>query len=279
MINLMWEGGSLVGHYSVSAIELSINTNICKASLSGTTMTHPDFKGKGIFSSLALFLYERIASEHDVNCVLGFPNNNSHYGLIKKSNWRDVGIIPTLSLDSSRLENIKVNGLHRFSSFSEDHADFVRETIISLGFRVFVNRSVAYLNWRYRDCPVNDYQCFEYIKNGEILGIIVAKTFASLAKPGYTEVDIVEMFCGPHLPVIRDMLTGVKSYFIEGGIAFFRLNAWISLLDARHLQMERMGFLIGTPLTYMCSKDFTQCTEQIYDFQNWYISMGDSDVY
>ncbi len=279
MIHLMWEGDVLAGHYGVSAIEMSIGGKVYLSSLSGTTMTHPDFEGKGIFSRLATTLYERIAAEHGINGVLGFPNRNSHYGLVKKIEWKDVSIVPSFSIYSEKLESRKVDGLELIGRFGKEHIDFIRQTIDALGFSVFVNRSEVYMNWRYIDCPINDYQCFEYRQNGSLAGIIITKSFPSFETQGAFEVDILEVFCAPDLETIREMLTGVKQYYTAQGTAFNKMNAWISLMDARHLVMERIGFFVGTPLTFMCSKVFIPGTEQVYDFRNWYISMGDSDVY
>lgn len=279
MIHLMWEGETMAGHYGVSAIEMCIDGQVYLASLSGTTMTHPEFEGKGIFSSLASTLYERVAAEHGIHGVLGFPNKNSHYGLVKKIHWKDVSIVPSFSIQGAKLENREVEGLELIGRFEGEHITFIREMIDALGFSVFVNRSETYMNWRYINCPVNEYQCFEYRAAGKLAGIIITKSFTSFDKPGAFEVDILEVFCAPELDVIREMLTGVKQFYAAQGTDFVQMNAWISLFDARHLVMERLGFSIGMPLTFMCSKVFIPGTEQVYDFRNWYISMGDSDVY
>ena len=279
MISLMWENEILAGHYAVSGTELSIDGKIHLFSLSGTTMTSPGFEGKGIFSSLALDLYDRVANDPGVTGVMGFPNQKSHYALVKKIHWKDLNILTNFSISGTKAGMRQVPGMQLISRFDQRHADFIHQAISDLGFSVFVNRSAAYLNWRYLDCPVQDYDCFEYISNNEIKGIIVTKSFDSFQHAGHKEADILEIFCAPQEDVIKDLLAGAGYFYASREVHIFQMNSWISIMDARHLLMEKLGFVNGGPLTFFCTKSFISGADQIYDYRNWYLSLGDSDVF
>jgi len=279
MINLMWDGDVLAGHYAVSATEMIIEGQKYLTCLSGTTMTHPDYEGKGIFSSLALSLYDRVAADHHVHAVLGYPNKNSHYGLVKKILWKDLCVVPTLSIASGRIKESESSALSLIVRFTAEHEDFVTQTINDLGFSVFTNRSAKYLNWRYIDNPVNEYFCFEYRKEGILKGIVISKAFLSFDQSGEWELDLVELFTESDVGVIALLLEGLGSFYKGRIPGYIKMNIWISLFDLRYLLLERLGFSPGAPLTYMCSKAFLPGIDAVYDARNWYLAMGDSDVY
>lgn len=279
IINLMWEGDVLAGHYAVSALEIMVDNRIILSSLSGTTMTHPSFQGKGIFSTLSLELFDRIEREYGVNMVLGFPNKNSHYGLIKKIEWKDVSIVPNLSLNSDDLRKVELSTtLHKIVNFDDTHETFIRDTICDLGFSVYVNRSKQYLNWRYRDCPINEYDCLEIIEDNILVGIVITKIF-KFSEASNPEIDIVEIICSSDLKIIQELLNHVSNFYSNKAFRDANFNLWISLFDPRHLLMERLGFIPGLQLTYMCTKEFSKGLDKVSDYKNWYISMGDSDIY
>lgn len=279
MISLMWEKEILAGHYAVSGTEISIDGKIHLFSLSGTTMTSPGFEGKGIFSSLALDLYDRIAKDPCVTGVMGFPNQKSHYALVKKIHWKDVNILTNFSISGVKAGLRTIPGMQLITRFDERHADFIDQSIGDLGFSVFVNRSDAYLNWRYLDCPVQDYDCFEYVDNNEIKGIIITKSFDSFQQAAHKEADLMEIFCAPDEEIIKDLLAGVGYFYTSKGISILQINTWISIMDARYLIMEKLGFSNSAPLTFFCAKSFIPGTDQVYDYRNWYLSPGDSDVF
>lgn len=63
LVNTALENNKIIANYSVSPCKICINGNIEKAALSMTTMTHPNFRGKGLFPKLAKGLYERMEED------------------------------------------------------------------------------------------------------------------------------------------------------------------------------------------------------------------------
>lgn len=278
MINLMWDGNTIAGHYAVSASQIVYKGQKILSSLSGTTMTHPNYEGKGIFTNLALSLYDRISQDYGIASVLGFPNQFSHYGLVKKIGWTDVEVVPMFRIQANLLK-------HSFNSaeiiiireFNEAHAAFIQDCIVDLGFEIYTNRSAKYLNWRYLQCPISKYHCIEYRQHGEIRGIIIGKEYLI---EGRSEIDVVDFFCNEDLNTIS-LLFNAINVFIEqnNNVSPQYINTWLSLRDRRHLEMERLGFRISSPLTYLCTKPFRDGIDEIKMGNKWYIAMGDSDVY
>src|SRR5687767_1720003 len=73
MIMLMWDHEKLVGHYALSPVNMIIESENHLTGLSMTTMTHPDYTGKGIFQQLALELYNEQHRHNNLTMVWGFP--------------------------------------------------------------------------------------------------------------------------------------------------------------------------------------------------------------
>ena len=99
IIYLAWDGDKLASHYAV----LPRHSMLCQ---SGTTMTHPDYRGQGLFPELAERTYEK-AKKEKYALVFGFPNQQSHRTFIDKLGWTDVCEIPAFRLDLPARKPIK----------------------------------------------------------------------------------------------------------------------------------------------------------------------------
>jgi hypothetical protein len=54
---------------------------------------------------------------------------------------------------------------------------------------------------------------------------------------------------------------------------------WCNLHDAKHIQLEKMGFVLQGKQTFLSARYCNLKTNDIADYRNWFISFGDSDVY
>lgn len=280
MINLMWSGDTLIGHHAVSASEIMYKNEVVLSSLCGTAMTHPKFEGRGIYAQLALNLYHRIFKDSGVNIIITFPNRPaSHYSLVKKIKYANVGYLPTLKLHSKFVEKINTENIIRFEKFEHEHSKFIHKTIQDLGFEIFTNRSEIYLNWRFINCPINKYFNIEYREKGELKGILIAKVYQINEVSNEVDIDIVEVFYFEDYKILSSMLCGILEIISEEGYDVQNLNCWISLFDKRHLDMERLRFVMSTPITYLCVKGLDDRFDDLKLFNKWYISMSDSDIY
>jgi len=89
-INLAWNNDRLAAHYAVSPTIIFIDGKKYNSALSMTTMTDPDYRGKGLFTKLANGLFEN--SPLDV--IYGVPNENSVKGFTEKLNFKLIKEIP-----------------------------------------------------------------------------------------------------------------------------------------------------------------------------------------
>jgi len=80
IIALAFDNDLLASHYAI------VETRNSGVFLSLDTMTHPDYRKRGLFFDLATMVYEK-AKKSNIDVVYGFPNKNSFHALSKRLNW------------------------------------------------------------------------------------------------------------------------------------------------------------------------------------------------
>lgn len=272
-IKLMWEGDQLVGHYAVSPVNMIIDGTQVLTAHSLTTMTHPDFGGRGIFKKLSLALYDDLENKFGCKAVWGFPNNNSHFGFVNSLGWSDISVIHTLGLNMDKVVKSGLNlNITTFNSFTSEQADFINSRL-KKHFKVFVERSEAYLNWRFYEKPAVVYKKFEVLYEGK-RGIIVTKVYPSSIKDVF-DLNIVECHLEDY-SMLHDCIAHIiNSYQLN----FNRITIWKNLFDKDHLLLEKIGFVPVLPQTYLGARIHHTMPVSFENHKNWYFAMGDSDVF
>ncbi|MXS72245.1 GNAT family N-acetyltransferase [Flavobacteriaceae bacterium W22] len=271
-IDLMWDGDKLVGHYAVSPVDMMINGKAEKTALSMTTMTHPEYGGRGIFSQLAESLYRKL-SVNNYKLVWGFPNNNSHYGFNKNLSWSDIALQGMMSLNTknfSRLINAEAKG-RSINTTEEIESNLISQLNSSAKY-IKINKTKEYLQWRYFDNPTADYKM---IIPDDNRGIIIYKVISSFSDSTKSEIDIMDMAFDNDMSVLINLLSSV--YNSEQNILQF--NLWDSLFSANQIILEKAGFRVCPPVTYLGYRALSSPDQQIADYRSWDISLSYSDVF
>ena len=280
MIKLMWDGNTLAGHYAVSPVELIINGEVQLSALSMTTMTHPEYGGRGIFTTLAESLYCDIKEKHNVSSVWGFPNSNSHYGFIKNLKWKDLNVIPTLSISLNNFKEKRDERISVTKNFKEEHGITFHNTLLGEN-KLAVHRTKQYLNWRYSNNPVNNYTIFECHDQGNQY-FAVTKCFALRSESGIEDVaiDLVEICFPADISLLYGLISEIVAFYSSNfNTPLSRINLWLPLSDPKFILFEKMGFFIHSPLTFMGARSLSPAGYPTEKSQKWQYSMGDSDIY
>jgi Acetyltransferase (GNAT) domain len=273
LIKLMWENNQLVGHYAVSPLEVMVNGRTVKTAHSLTTMTHPDFGGRGIFKLLSKSLYDELENELGFKAIWGFPNNNSHYGFINGLEWKDLCVIHTLGAKAESFEKstLEASLLNPIAEFTDEHADFVMQFLKKN--KVYVNRNKTYLNWRYVAKPAVKYNKYFGTIDGKKY-LIVTKLYPS-ANNDVWDLNIVDLFVDDYGIVSGLVHLVLKDY----GLKFNRVTLWKNIFDSDHIHLEKIGFIPTLPQTYLSSRTHSSMDDEFNDIRNWHFAMGDSDVF
>jgi GNAT superfamily N-acetyltransferase len=86
------DGERLAGFRVLMPWEFVEDGRVVRAVRAVDTATHPDYQGRGIFTSLALHAIDEL--RHDVAFVFNTPNDQSRPGYLKMG-WQVVGRVPT----------------------------------------------------------------------------------------------------------------------------------------------------------------------------------------
>jgi len=270
MIYLMWDRDKLVGHYAVSPNLLSVENEIYLSALSMTTMTHPDYGGRGIFTQLATHLYNMEFQARNLNMIWGFPNKFSHRGFIKNLGWKNITLISNLSLLSTEYRFSRSNS-KQFSLIDKlgiGHVNNNRRLLKN--YHVKMIKDVNYYYWRYNLNPSNKYLMF----SNDDSDFLVVKEFR---QNGVLELDIVE-WCVPNdFTKMKDAINTLFTHFKDNKFLVSKLNLWLPLDDERYINFELMGFSNRGPITFMGYRCMNKSL--LVSNKNWFYQMGDSDVY
>ena len=268
LVNAALENNKVIANYSVSPCKICVNGNIEKAALSMTTMTHPDFRGRGLFVKLANSLYEKM-KEYDYRAVIGFPNRNSHFIFVNRLNWRDVCEMPTMKLNLSTigsLVNYRSFNIINDKKFLLDYSKLINNH----NEKMRVYKDLKYLKWRFRDNPVNKYDNYVIVQGQSVVSSIVTKKFNN------SEIDIVEINSLEDY-YTKQILEGVIKKGKKDDLKY--VNMWCQLNDIMYEAVKEYGFVNCEPISYFGVKDFKEKSTDLSACDNWNIQMGDSDVY
>lgn len=273
LIKLMWDKEQLVGHYAVSPVMMKVNGESIVTALSLTTMTHPEYGGRGVFKKLSQALYDQLSREENCNVIWGFPNNNSHYGFIKYLGWKNLSIIHTLSLSANKINPKKIKfKAELIANFEASHVAFISNKISKFA-SIHLDISTKYLNWRYISKPNSNFSCFQF-KNDNNNTIIIVKPYF-LENQNKSILNIIDCFTDDY-NTMHDYLIYIKNYL---DIQFDEITCWKNIHHPEHLEFEKQGFIASQPITYLSMRANGIYKDKLYDFREWDISMSYSDVY
>jgi len=207
----------LAAIYATLPVRVRVDGNVRLALQSLDTLTDRDFRGKGLFVSLAQATYARAASE-GAAFIYGFPNGNSAPGFYSKLGWQSLDPVPFLirplrsryvsaRLKLGRLDSwvpdVRLAGLRRpripgalelvkVERFDEAFTELWSRFASSIG--VAVERDATYLNWRLVDKPEESYHRLALFERGAPVAFVA---FALKEKHGGRIGYIMELLFLP----------------------------------------------------------------------------------
>ncbi len=134
------------------------------------TATVPKARGKGYFMTCLQALKKELGPNQ---IFFGFPNSNSIHGF-EKFGWSQHGWVDAslrIFPGPSRSKDFHVVELKAFDA----RQDILARKWADLGGPT-LDRSAAYMNWRYFRHPVNSYAAFAYEQKGDHRGVVVVRS-------------------------------------------------------------------------------------------------------
>lgn len=267
------------------------------------TLTDADFRGKGLFVTLANKTFERATAE-GAALIYGFPNGNSAHGFFKKLGWTSLDPVPFLirplraSYAADRLKlgpvsrrlipsfPLVLGGKRRRADVVELHRADERLTRLWHRFAkrtpVALERDAAFFQWRIFDKPGEQYRVFG-IEDGNEL--VAACIHCVKEKHGGRIGYVMELL---HDPSTRGWRAGshllgraVRSMADEGADSVL---SWAFRHSPNFTVYARRGFfplperLRPIELHFGARAFDTRLASFVERRENWYLSYLDSDT-
>jgi hypothetical protein len=265
------DGERVVSHYAVcpAIIQAPAGRRV-RCAQSMTTMTDPDYAGRGLFLMLADELYGRIANEPGIEIVFGFPNSNSHYAFVNKLGWSDV--CPLFFMTRST-HGVPTDTPFEVSDWGEP-ASIPRARPVPGSVHQPYARTPEFIRWRYELNPENRYVL---IAPGRASSqtCAVAKIYAD--EDDCSSLDIVDFLGDLTLESISGVVAASLGYAKSRSL--MRVQGWVNLHHPAFAAFERFRFSPSGPITYFGIRPISRGSTVPCDPRSWWITMGDSDVF
>jgi GNAT superfamily N-acetyltransferase len=273
MARVAFDRCRIVAHYGVCPVTTrTTHGESIRGALSMTTMTDPEYWGRGLFPRLAEELYGEIAREHCCRLVFGFPNPNSHYSITHRLGWNDVHAlfymgapVPSKPAATGGFEILDWQALvgalpgHRFAAPAYQPCE----------------RSADFLAWRYERNPVNQYAVLAAGSTSPPETAVVVKEHKT--DTGMNTLDIVDVIGSHRERRILQALRAALDYGRAQG--FVRAQAWVDMHHPVFPVLERLRFQPMGPIRYFGVRWLSDSPPDATESKVWRISMGDSDVF
>lgn len=204
--------------YSVMPVFVRLNGQVVLGTQSLDTLTDVDFRGKGLFTKMALNVFSR-CERNGVACVYGFPNGSSAPGFFKKLGWARLDPVPflvrplranfilrrlgPLKALAERLPTIPVSRLGRPTlprsheirpiTHFDERIDGLWDRFAQ-GIGAAVHRDARYLSWRLFAKPETHYRVLGLYENSRLIAFCA---FAAHDKHGGRVGYVLELLHEP----------------------------------------------------------------------------------
>lgn len=303
------ENGELAGQYVVIPLEFRLDGEIVKGSLSLNTLTHPAYRGMGLFTKMANETYA-VCEREGLALTLGFPNKSSYPGFVRKLQFQHIGnatvmfrpLRPLMLL--ARLPALRSAPKYALSELPAFSGQFPNEprgfTVGELCFasnaeaydgliasqlnpRFCVYKGARFCRWRYVKIPSRQYQAFHASAGAKMLAACVVRQRKVKGLECVFIVD-VQMGSDPQAKAAAGaLLKSVLSFYRARGVclAGIMVNKGTTVYHiARSLWFRTMpSRLMPHDAPIIIRRNGSVLNESVFDIGDWEFVFGDYDVF
>lgn len=256
--------GKIVSSSSGSPCHIFINNKLEKAAITMNAATCPEYRGQGLYTTVVKMLTGHLQKK-GYKMLYTFPNYISHRATVTRLGRKDVYEIPTMELKLEKIKHnfrIKIETDHHFEL---DYDDYHRPFGLNC-----VQKSKAYLRWRYGKNPLNTYFNFVLHHKGKVKSFMVVKQYQR-------KLNIIDF--QPSNPEDAEYLLQAAVNFARS-LSLEEVTTWAPLHTYYHTLCEKDGFRNNAPITYFCLQNLTKGEIAISTrYSDWYIQLGDFNAY
>jgi Acetyltransferase (GNAT) domain len=133
---------------------------------------------------------------------------------------------------------------------------------------IFLSRSADYLNWRYVNNPLADYQIITARRQGRLKGYAVWREEGP-------DASVVDLFGEDNPAIIKALLAGVVGHVRDRGVA--TLSLWLSDSHPWLWSCQEFGFQPRDAVPMVCVPGTVLANSEKVRHANWFLMQGDRD--
>jgi len=307
--------GMVTGHCAAIPLRYKIGSQIRMGSAAVNVMTHPDYRGRGIFIILHKGVFER-CEKGGSSFTFGFSNEYSHKNCLRRLDYREMGRFPlwVLPFDLNRIMkssrpkrgilmrsaafaanpfwrlgqaalNLSLKDrsvqVEKVATFSEEFDRFWRKATPD-DTNILI-RDRAYLEWRFTNHPTRKYDVFAARSKGEMRGYLVARITDIEGIPSALLVDVLVEKTTEGNRAAKSLIAAFNRLGRARGAA---LGLCLILKHSPLIPaLRRHGYII-CPKVFL-PREFPillhwnspgRAPADLFDLNNWYLTLGDYDA-
>jgi GNAT superfamily N-acetyltransferase len=306
---------AVTGYCAAIPTRHKIGPDVAKGSLGVNVMTHPDYRGRGIYVLLQREV-DRLCGKDQIQFNFGFSNEYSHRNCLRRLGYQEIGRFPLwiLPFNLNRIlksRTPKQGMLMRAAAFAANPFWSLARSMFSLRrkdrsmeiktaaaiteeFDRFwqkakadqtniLIRDRAYLEWRFIRHPTRTYKVFAARSKGQLRGYLVARMTEIEGVPCAVLVDILTEKASEGRKAAGELIAAFNRQAREDGAA---LGFCLML---RHSPVARAlrhnGYFICPkpllprefPIILHWNMSGTP-PAGLFDLKCWYMTLGDYDT-
>jgi len=306
--------GRVVGHVAALPYRYKFGDRTLTAGLVINAITHPDFRGKGVFMVLTEILNRR-CGRAGIEFTFGYANSNSEKGCLRHLAYKELGRFPLwiLPFRPARIADAQdprppawLRAAARLAGPGARAWAFVRRPLFRRGITVEAVREIgpefdalwesarggygnilvrdrAFLDWRFHRAPTRRYEILAARKHGRLVGYLASTT---TPVQGLRWAMIMDMLVADSREGRAAAARLVEAHVRRARAAGADLAAGLMFRHAPAAAgLRRNGFLVAS--SRLLPRDFPillhwnlaeKEPETLFDLKSWYLTMGDYDA-
>jgi len=263
----------IIGHYAIIPQQVNVFGKTYSAAFAIHAFIHPDFRKSFLIFQITKKMY-KVAKEHGIDFLYGFPNENFRDIQIKADKWKQVSLFNSLEKDSTTFIDTNFSIIPIEDNYKDIY--FLSEILDATTEKnnIYIQKSLNYYVNRYIRHPQKLYQNFFIVQNDQRVGFICLKIYDN----GQSKIGHLIDYILIEDISFQDIIQTIENYFHD---KVSKLSVWKFSEDTRKILLNN-NFKENGLQTFLGVKMLTNNEElesTLVDFSNWNLCMGDSDAF
>ena len=266
-------GQKIIGHYAIIPTEIWIKEKVYPAGLGIHALVDKQYNVSIL--DISKMAYEE-AEKKGLKFIYGFPNKNYRLIQEKLERWKKIALFNAYEF-SSNIETTLPENLTCVPVENNYDSLFNLGKLLELGYKNKCNRikkNIQYYYFRYLNHPQKLYDVFFIYLREKLVGCLFMKKF--IAENGDTRLHLVDFLRTEDLSYSQ-IIQFCKYYANQAGIK--SISIWPIHVEFEQ-ELNVQGFApVGFDTFFgikLLDNEWNQ--QDIFNFENWELMMGDSDA-